>query len=62
MRIQQLGYFNYTSNAHKKYTRGSSCDNYFLPFYRNKKLQRSIKYQGPKTLNSLKSSLRNANL
>ena len=30
----------------------------FLPFYRNKKLQRSIKYQGPKTWNSLDSSLK----
>ena len=46
MRIQQLL---------EKYTRGSSCDNYFLPFYQNKKLQRSIKYQGP---NSLESSLK----
>ena len=52
-------YFNFTSNTHEKYTRGSSCDNYFLPFYRNKKLQRSIKYQGPKTWNSLESSLKN---
>ena len=51
-------YFNFTSNTHEKYTGGSSYDNYFLPFYRNKKLQRSIKYQGPKTWNSLESSLK----
>ena len=51
-------YFNFTSNTHEKYTRGSSCDNYFLPFYRNKKLQRSIKYPGPKTCNFLESSLK----
>ena len=36
-------YFNSTSNTHEKYTRGSSCVNYFLPFCRNNKLQRSIK-------------------
>ena len=53
-------YFNYTSNTYEKYTRGSSCVNYFLPFYRNNILQRSIKYQGAKTWNSLESSLINA--
>ena len=42
-------YFKYTSNTHEKYTR------FFLPFYRNNKLHRSIKYQGLKTWNSLKS-------
>ena len=26
-------YFNYTSDNHEKYIRGSSCFNYFLPFY-----------------------------
>ena len=51
-------YFNYTSNTNEKYTRDSSCNNYFLPFYQNKKLQRSIKYQGSKTRNSLESSLK----
>ena len=56
MRINN--HFNYTSDTHEKYIRGSSCINYFSPFYRNNKLERSIKYQGSKTLNSLKSSLK----
>ena len=30
MRIHNC--FNYTSNTHKKYTRVSSCINYFCPF------------------------------
>ena len=56
MRILFNNYFNSTSNIQEKYSRGNSCDNYFLHFYRNKKLQRSVKYQGPKTWNSLESS------
>ena len=47
-------YFNHTNNTREKYTytiRSSTgnCVNYFWPYYQNKKLQRSIKYQGPKT-------------
>ena len=48
---------SYTSNTDEKYTRGGSCANNFLPFYRNNKLQRLIKYQGPKTWTSLESFL-----
>ena len=33
----------------------------FRPFYRNKKLQRSINYQDAKTWNSLESSLKKCN-
>ena len=50
--------FNSTSKTHEKHSRGSSCVNYFLPFHRNNQLQRSIKYQGPKTWNSSESSVK----
>ena len=32
-----------------------NIQDFFFPFYRNNKLHRSIKYQSPKTWNSLKS-------
>ena len=59
-------YFNFTSNTHEKYTRGSdkrvkviAVPITFCPFIeiRNNRDQLN-KYQGPKAWNSLESSLR----
>ena len=51
-------YFSNTCNINKQLTRGSPNCNFFLPFCRTKKLQRSIKYQGSKVWNSLSLELK----
>ena len=53
-------YFSNTCNVHKQTTRGSTKYNFFLPFCRTRKLQRSIKYQGSKVWNSLSLELKEA--
>ena len=50
-------YFSNTCNIHKQLTRGSTNYNFFLPFCRTRKLQRSIKYQDSKVWNSLSLEL-----
>ena len=37
-------YFEATSNIHGKNTTSSSLDNFFLPYYRTNKSQKSIKF------------------
>ena len=51
-------YFSNPCNVHKQLTRGSTNYNFFLPFRRTRKLQRSIKYQGSKVWNSLSLELK----
>ena len=54
-------YLPKVKNLHNIPTRANLNDHYFLPFLRSKKLQRSIKYQGPKIWNSLDPQIRKCN-
>ena len=45
-------YFTAPNNIHVKPTRATFSHNFFVPFFKTLKLQRSIKYQGPKIWNS----------
>ena len=40
-------YFCEVSSVHKRSTRASTQNNYFMPFLKKSKLQNSIRYQGP---------------
>ena len=51
-------YFKAACNIHGKNTRSSSLNNFFLPFYRTNKLQKSIKFQGSKVWNSIETSIK----
>ena len=51
-------YFEVTSNIHRKNTESSSLDNLILPYYRTNKLQKSIKFRGPKVWNSTETSIK----
>ena len=51
-------YFEVTSNIHGKNTESSSLDNLILPYYRTNKLQKSIKFRGPKVWNSTETSIK----
>ena len=51
-------YFKAARNIHEKNTRSSSLDNFFLPFYRTNKLQKSIKFQSPKVWNSIDTTIK----
>jgi len=51
-------YFVPALNAHQRTTRDSGNENMYLPFYKTSKLQRSIKFQGPKLWNALMPSLK----
>ena len=46
-------YFTALNKIHVKPTRATSSNNFFVPFFKTLKLQRKIKYQGPKIWNSL---------
>ena len=46
-------------NTHVKNTRSKAANKYFSPFFKSKKLQRSIKFRGPKIWNSLESIIKN---
>ena len=52
-------YFKILSKYQTKSTRGTSYNNVFLPYFKTKKLQRSIKFQGPKLWNSLNNNIKN---
>ena len=43
-------YFTALNNIHVKPTRATSSHNFFVPFFKTLKLQRSIKYLGPKNM------------
>ena len=45
------------SKIYEKSTRATYQENYFIPFSRTSKLQRSIKYQGPSIWSSLEQKL-----
>ena len=51
-------YFKAACSIHGKNTRSSSLDNFFLPFYRTNKLQKSIKFQDPKIWNFIETSIK----
>ena len=53
-------YFYQVKNKYKISTRGSNSSNYFIPYYQTTKLQRSIKYHGPKLWNSLDTTIKNS--
>ena len=53
-------YFTALNNIHVKTTRATSLHNFFVPFFKTLKLQRSIKYQGPKIWNSLDLEIKNS--
>ena len=51
-------YFRKVSMTHKRCTRSSSSDKLSIPLYLTNRAQRSIKYQGSKTLNSIPAVIR----
>ena len=53
-------YFCEVSSVHKRSTRASTRNNYFMPFLKKSKLQTSIKYQDPLIWNSLDSTIKNS--
>jgi len=53
-----LHYFQETSTICSKQLRSTTNQNYFLPRYRTKKIQRSIKFQGAKIWNSINAEIR----
>ena len=53
-------YFTALNNIHVKTTRATALYNFFVPFFKTLKLQRSIKYQGPKIWNSLDLEIKNS--
>ena len=53
-------YFTALNNIHVKTTRATALHNFFVPFFKTLKLQRSIKYQGPKIWNSLDLEIKNS--
>ena len=53
-------YFTALNNIHVKPTRATALHNFFEPFFKTLKLQRSIKYQGPKIWNSLNLEIKNS--
>ena len=55
-------HFTALKNIHVKPTRATSSHNFFVPFFKTLKLQRSIKYRGPKIWNSLDLEIKNLNL
>ena len=46
-------------SVHKRSTRASTQNNYFMTFLKKSKLQNSIRYQGPLIWNSLDSAIKN---
>ena len=46
-------YFTLTKNSHSRTTRFTSQEQMAIPFYKTNRLQRSIKYVGPKIWNSI---------
>ena len=55
-------YFHKVSLAHKRSTRSSSGDNSAIPLFRTSRVQRSIKYQGSKVLNSIPTAIQRLKL
>ena len=55
-------YFTALNNVHVKPTRATSSHNFFVPFFKTLKLQRSIKYLGPKIWIRLTLKLKILNL
>ena len=53
-------YFTALNNIHVKPTRATSSHNFFVSFFKTLKLQRSIKYLGPKIWNSLDHEIKNS--
>ena len=51
-------YFHKVSMTHKRCTRSSSSDKLSIPLYLTNRAQRSIKYQGSKTWNSIPAVIR----
>ena len=49
------------NNIHVKPTRATAAHNFFVPFLKTLKLQRSIKYQDPKIWNSLDLEIKKSN-
>ena len=54
-------YLTQTSHICSKFTRATSHNNYFIPFFNTNKAQQSIKYQGPLVWNALDSDLKSCN-
>ena len=46
------------NSVHDKPTRATSSYDFFIPYYKTQKLQRSIKYQGSKIWNSLELNIK----
>ena len=53
-------YFTALNNIYVKPTRATSSHNFFVPFSKTLKLQRSTKYLGPKIWNSLDLEIKNS--
>ena len=53
-------YFTALNIIYVKPTRATSSHNFFVPFFKTMKLQRSIKYLGPKIWNSLDLEIKNS--
>ena len=53
-------YFTALKNIHFKPTRATSSHNFFVPFFKTLKLQRSIKYQGSKIWDSFDLEIKNS--
>ena len=57
---QFYNYINKVGNISKESTRANTKKNYFIPFFKKTKLQRSIKYQGLVIWSSLDSEIKNS--
>ena len=51
-------YFTFAKNSHSRMTRFSSQEQMVIPLYKTNRLQRSIKYVGPKIWNSIPLEVR----
>ena len=55
-------YFTFPKNSHSRYIRFSSHDHLIIPLFKTNRLQRSIKFNGPKIWNSIPIDLRKHSL
>ena len=51
-------YFTFAKNSHSRLTRFSSHDHLIIPLFKTNRVQRSIKFIGPKIWNSIPIDLR----